>query len=402
MKYFFRKLLLIIHKSFERYYSEKGAIVSNGLAFKTLFAIIPVFALFISITSVFPSFTDYKNIMFGFILKYMLPGSVDKISVVFDNFISNMKIFSIIGIVGTLYISLDLFISLDNVLNKVWSISENRTLVQKVLIYWLLVTMTPIFFSLYFYYSTVIRSMVGFFNQFSFLEELNYTIFSFIVLEAFVFFLYYVIPNTKVDFRKAVVVSIVISLIMIIFRFIFNYYTRIVLTTWILYGSISVVIFFMIWISLNWSILLFGAEVLSVWQNRLYKVNTNLTRYFLFDIAFILLIIYELKEDFQKTGHGITINDIVAKYIINSGDVETILNEIELAGLIVRDPENRSCFYLKRDISSIYLSNLEDIVMKNIMKVRGIPVRKYNNIVNRLRKYYYSRKQDVSIDRIVR
>lgn len=402
MKYFIIKLFMMLRKSYERFSEEKGFIISNGLAFKTLFAIIPIFALIISFTSIFPAFSEYQERLLEFILKYMLPGSVEKITDFFNKIMSGMKVFSIIGIVGTLYITLDLFVSLDNVLNKIWATTENRPIVQKILIYWSLLTAAPIFFALYFYYSTVVRSMVIVVSKYSFFDEIHYTLFSFLILEAFVFFIYYVIPNTRVDFKKALAVSLIVSFILSIFRFIFNYYTRIVITTWILYGSISVVIFFMIWVSLNWAILLLGAEFLSVYQNRLYKVKTNLNKYFLFDMTFILLVIYELKENFTSSGSGISIDDIVAKYSINAFDADDLLREIENCGFILRDPYNQRCYHLKVDTKTIKLSDIEKIIMKNIMSVRGIPAKKYNNIIGRLTSYYYTKNEDISIDEVLR
>ena len=70
----------------------------------------------------------------------------------------------------------------------------------------------------------------------------------------------------------------------------------------ILYGSFAALLFFIIWTSMNWIVLLFSIEFLCVWQNKLYLGNIKFKELFTFDVGFLLLILDEFNIDFKKNG----------------------------------------------------------------------------------------------------
>ncbi|HOV14932.1 MAG TPA: YihY/virulence factor BrkB family protein [Spirochaetota bacterium] len=398
---FLKSIFLIIIRGIKKFGDDQGIIVANGLAFKTIFAIIAVFAVFIGVFSAFPTFDVYKRQFFDYLIKFLVPSSVDEAIIVIDKFLSKTNAIGTVGTIALIYLSIGLFISLDNQVNKIWTSTKRRGLLNKILIYWVFLTVTPIVVVGYFYYSTIIHSLLQPFSKDSKLIELYYTIISFAILEIFVFFIYFVIPNTKVNPFMALIVSLFVTTFWTVFRYMFTFYTKFFFTNWIIYGSIAAVLFFMFWIYVNWIILLFGVEVLYIWQNRLYHGSLRkLPNFYLFDLVIVIMILKELYHDFKKNGKGISATSLSLVTFYDRKNLEELLILLEKEGLIisVNGMENR--YHLKKDLNIIKISDIESVVKnKNFYKI-------FNNSLEFQKLYetlngYYNKKEDVVLHKII-
>ena len=111
-------------------------------------------------------------------------------------------------------------------------------------------------------------------------------------------------------------------------------------------------------------VVLFGVEFLSVWQNKLYIENVSFDKVFLFDIGFLILILNEFYSDFKKHGKGISSSHLAEKLHYNQNDIKKIIYLLEEEGFIIGDNKTMQKYYLKRDISTIKLTDLENIIWK--------------------------------------
>ncbi|OHD18269.1 MAG: hypothetical protein A2086_06830 [Spirochaetes bacterium GWD1_27_9] len=399
---FFRRFFLIIIKSFSKFHEDQGFLVSSALAYKTIFAIIPVFAVFIGIFSAFPSFIQYKERFFDFLLHYMIPTSVNDAIIWINTFLKNTKTIGTIGTIALIYVSLDLFITLDNQVNRIWTSNMSRSILHKILIYWALLSVTPILLVGYFYYSGVLHTILTPFSQLGFLQEYFYIGISFVLLEAFFFFLFYVIPNTKVNIIKAFIISSVVSVIWTLLRYFFTYYTKIFVTNWVIYGSIAAILFFMMWIYLNWIILLLGMEFLYVWQSKYYLgIFNNVKDFYLFDICLIILILKEFHKDFKGKGHGLSASDISANLSYNRKNTEEILLLLEKEELLVTKLKGDKKFYITKDISNMKLSEIEKVINNKFFYKNFSNSSDFQSLYDKISKLYYQKKDEFYLGKIL-
>ncbi|MCG8571448.1 MAG: YihY/virulence factor BrkB family protein [Spirochaetes bacterium] len=395
------KLYSMLYKATTKFYRDRCFIISNGLAFKTIFALFPIAAIFFIIFSFSPSYLEYKEKFIEFLIQYFFPETVTTVVEYFNRVLTqNTGTISLVGTIVLIYLSLNLFITLDSQVNFIWSSRIKRTFIQKVLIYWAILTITPIVLTLYFYYSGIIRSIILPLGQ---LNEVYFTIYAFLLLTVFFFFLYYIIPNVKVHVLKALIVSAVVSVIWNILRIIFTYYTQFAVLNWKIYGTLAVAVFFMIWISINWMILLFGMVFLQVWQEKLYLYDFSFQKFFLFDVGFFILILKELYIDFAQAGKGYTLIELSSKFHFNINDLREIFRILEKEELIVGDTSKDRRFFLRKDIASIYLKDIEAIVWKRLLATEYRATTDLNNICGKLSHLYFqhSSQKDISIDRIL-
>lgn len=378
--------MIIIYKVAIKFYNDRCFIISYGLAFKTIFALIPISVIFIGVYALFPTFDQYRDRIVEVASK-LLPDSVNIVVDWMNHFISNTGKISILGTIALIYLSLDLFITLDSQLNTIWASRIKRSFIQKFLIYWAILTASPILLAGWFYYSGVVRSLINPIIAVESGGEWYFSLIIFLILTFFFFFILYAIPNIKVHIMKAITVSFIISIFWSILRFLFSYYTRFAIVNWKIYGSLAAIIFFMIWISFNWMILLFGVEFLQVWQEKLYIHDVKFKKFFLYDLGFTLLILKELHEDFSGKGEGVRLDLLAEKLKYNLVDLIKIVRLLEEEGIVV-EAKNKY-IYLKRNLSLIKLERIEKLVWKRLIAEDYRYNTELQNICDNLSSHYF-------------
>jgi membrane protein len=396
---FLKNLFLIIRKTFFRFLENQGFVISNGLALKTLFALLPALVIIANLLKTLPQFNYLQDSFTELLKKIILPSSYDIIVSWINVILGQTKPISIISYFVFIYLSIDLLITLDNQVEKIWGLNSRRTFIQKILKYWALLTATPFVLGGYFYYSGLIRTLLKSASASSYMNDFIYSSITFLALTTFFFFAYFIIPNSKVDIFKALIVSSIISLVWIVLREFFIYYTMMALSRLsLLYGSLTIIILFIFWVTLNWNALLFGIEFLCVWQNKLYKFKTvKFQELYLFDVALIIFILGELNRDFIGKGEGITKNKIINDYKLNYIDVQKILNVLEEEGYLINYKNESERFYLKKSIKSIDLADVENTVFNRLIRIDYIAIPKLKKICLKLSKFYYKHPKNNEI-----
>jgi YihY family inner membrane protein len=398
---YFKKFIMITFRAFKKFFDDQGFLISNGLSFKTIFALIPVMAVFFAFFSVFPSFEEYKEKFINIIVKYIVPTSIDVAILWINNILSNTRTIGVFGTIGLIYVSIDLFISLDIQINQMWGSNIKRPFFYKILIYWAFLTITPIVLVAFFYYSGIIPSILDSLSSITNFKEVFYTVISFMFMESFFLILYYFIPNSKVSFMKALVVSTFVSFTWIILRFIFTYYTKIIVHRWYIYGSVAIIFFFLFWIYVNWYLLLLGIEFLYVWQNKLYNKDVKPNNLFLFDVCFVLMVLKEFSSDFHGNGKGLSVNDVAGRVKYNFNGMEELFLILLNEGILVQKDDTPPLYFLRKDISKISLSDIETIVSRKFFYKNFSGSMNFNEVFKIIEPFYFNRSNNVYLDKII-
>ncbi len=402
----FKDTFLILKKTYLMFLENQGFVISSGLALKTIFALLPALIIITSILKTFHSFAGLQDSFMDLLKRFIVPSSYDIVVSWINEILNQSRPLGIISFFVFIYLSIDLLITLDKQVDRIWMLnSSRRSFIQKVLKYWALLSATPILLGSYFYYSGLIRTVLKPLAAIAFMNEFIYSSLTFVVLTAFFFFAYFIIPNSKVNIFKALIVSSVIAMAWIILRFLFIYYTMMAISRLsILYGSVAVLVIFIFWTTLNWNVLLFGIEFLCVWQNRLYKSDeSEFQELFLFDVAFISFILEELNRDFKSSGDGLSILDFTKRYMINYGEVRKIFGILENEGYILCDKKDEEKFYLRKSINKIKLSEIESLVFNKLLLLNARNIPRLRKICMKLNHYYFKHKNEsvVTLSQII-
>jgi len=400
-----RLFFKIFSISIKNFIKNQGFLISNGLTLKTLFAFIPGLLFTIGIINVILPFYKYKENLLLLLKEYLIPISYEAISGWINQLLETNRTISFISAIIFIYLSIDLLITLDKHIQRIWSLNVKKSKLDKILRYWALFSGIPFVLGGYFYYSGLIKSLLDYspIGTYTFLNEILHIIISVSFMSLFIFLVNFIIPDTKVDLAKTVVISLATTFIWFFLRVILTYLIPIIIGKWSrIYGYFAVVIFFIFWTSANWSFLLLGTEFLSIWQNKLYIKKINYNNIYLFDFAFILLLLKSFYYDFLNKGKGLSIYEISHKFGCNINDVQDIINNLETENIIVSNNKRDLRFFLKKSVDLIKLSDVEKIIFNRLKINNYNTLKDISDIGDKIMKNFFkvNKLKEINIKKI--
>ncbi|MFC3908101.1 YihY family inner membrane protein [Legionella dresdenensis] len=320
---------------------------ASALAFTSLLAIVPLMTVGLSLMSSFPAFQNLSTPIQNFIFENFVPATGKVVQNYLQQFVSQVSHLSVWGIIFLFVTALLLMFTIERSMNKIWRIHNPREGVAAFLLYWAILSLSPIFLGLSLAASSYIISMPLFQNNHTPPILFN-TLPVLLSLIGFTF-LYVIVPNRSVRFWHGLVGGIFATTLIESVKQGFIFYLSRYDTYQLLYGAFATVPIFFVWIYWVWLIALLGAEIsyaLSVHHERREGPPID-------GFSHALLWLYELWQQ-QKDGLGLSqeqlIDRIPRPFLI---DPEHMLYELIRLNLIHCD-DNRH-YLLSRDLHEINL-----------------------------------------------
>ncbi len=249
-------------KALGAFWHDRCLDVAAILAFMTLFSIVPLLAISISVLS----HLNIKQMEFaGLLLKYFFPlqnyqGMITKN---IADFTKNAVSLGIFGTFILILLSFELMYTIEDSLDTIWKVHRSRSMGKRLVIYWANLTVSPILLSLSILLSSKIRQR-GFFEtifNLGFVQNLQHLFLPFILIFFVFFILYKLIPNARVGNRPAIIGSFVGAILFQISKGIFSYYVYHYSMFFKVYGILGTGFVFLVWVYISWCIMLGGAEI---------------------------------------------------------------------------------------------------------------------------------------------
>ena len=231
---------------------------ASSLSFYTLFTLVPVMLIVLSISTSLTSFDAFYGNIKEFILENILPVSSEAFSAFIDGFMQNSTQLSIMGIISIIVASMLFFQNFEHIVNKIFK-TEPRGFWESLTIYWTLVTLTPIALVFSFYLSNQLQTYLGANDLTQALVILE--LFPYLVIWSLFFLIYKISANTEVSNHSAGLSSFTVSLAWYLAKIGFIAYISHNQTYATIYGSFSTLIFFFLWVYLSWIIFIYGLKL---------------------------------------------------------------------------------------------------------------------------------------------
>ncbi len=237
-----------------------------SLSFYNIFSIIPAFLMFFSLFSLFPSFQDQIQNLKQSILANILPDNAYEVAKILDSFLSNGKEMGFIGFLISLISSFIFFRSFDDIAARIFE-AKKRSYFDSFIIYWLLITLIPMFLATSIYFNAVIINIYSDFVIAKFYACMP-------MFAAWLIFamLFRVAANKPLRFFVLALASLLGSLIWYGLKIIFFYYMSYNKFYSNIYGSVSIVMFAFLWIYVSWLVVLFSMQFCK-WLDTKYPYN---------------------------------------------------------------------------------------------------------------------------------
>jgi membrane protein len=263
------KYLQIMALVVKNFWDDKCLLRASALSFTTILSIVPFFALTFAVLKGF----DVQNKVEPYILEQVTAGSeelVDKIISYINN--TNMTSMGTIGLATLVMTAITLLGNIEEAFNVIWGVRGTRSLHRKFSDYLSVLLSGPLLMLAAISVSTTLQSqaVVRWLIQTSYLGDV--LLFFFRLIPYFsvwlaLFFLYMLLPNTKVRARSALVGGILAGTVWQVAQWGYLYFQVGVGKYNAIYGTMALLPIFMVWIYTSWLIVLFGVEVVVAHQN---------------------------------------------------------------------------------------------------------------------------------------
>lgn len=234
-----------------------------SLSFYTVFSIIPLFWVLFYVLSQFDAFAVYYTSIRQFVLLNLVPANTETVTSYLDAFLENSKKMGVMGLVYILFSSVMFYNNYQYVVDKIF-IKANYSLLHAVRTYFVLAILMPATLAASFYLTDAIQSAVGKYGDGLHLLSLL----SFCMTWVLFFVLFKVSPNMRIHFKIVLLVSFLVAGVWQIAKTLFVHYVMSNEIYESLYGSFSVMLFFLIWIYFSWYLVLHGLRLCYLLQYR--------------------------------------------------------------------------------------------------------------------------------------
>jgi membrane protein len=228
---------------------------------------VPLLALALGILTGFPGFEDVHARIQSFVLRNLVPQAGQAVTSALTSFVENAARATGVGIIGLAFTSIMLFSTINSTFNQIWRVERERPILWRVVVYWAIISLGPMLFGAALSLSGTIFGEIsgdrGMRQLISRLLPLAIEIVAFSLL-------YAITPNRPVRWRHAWLAGVVAAFLFELLKAGYGGYLREFPTYQSIYGALSSIPIFLLWMYLCWAVTLFGAEVAAAmpeWQS---------------------------------------------------------------------------------------------------------------------------------------
>ena len=252
---------------------DHGFYLSSGIAFSLLISLIPLSLLLLALMGTYlysdREVLDHLRYFMGQVVPSLDPTLEENILEI----IRSRKIVGILGIGGLIWTATWVFSSLRTALNIVFQVKKGRGIFKGKAVDLLMIFLTGLFHLASIGLSSAViyidRTSSGFFLESGlitrfFMRYLMPYVFSFCMF----FLVYQVIPNKKIHFRTACWAALFTGLLWEAAKLFFGWYVLNLGRFSLVYGYLSTLAIFVLWVYYSTAILILGGEVAFLLEER--------------------------------------------------------------------------------------------------------------------------------------
>lgn len=367
---------------------------AGALTYTTLFAVVPMMTVAYAMLSIMPAYDGVAERVQSFIFENFVPTSSEMVQEYLSDFSQRARGLSIIGF-GFLFVTTFLLlVTIEGTFNAIWEVAEPRTGLQRLLVYWGVMSLGPpmilsgILISVYVTSLPLLTDLdvfgigtlvLGYLP--GILTCLGFTV------------MYFAMPNTRVKLRHAFLGGILAMLAMEAAKKIFN---LVVANTSMasIYGAFAAVPFFLTWMYMVWVLILSGAIVVRTLGLK-PEIQLGITEPVLVKCARILELLYAAHLE----GRGVSDDEIEAAVTLHTGEREQLLRALlDLKVLRYAD----ETWILGRSLKSLTLWDLYQRLPEGLDMAHLDRVRDMDHVVEPLKSLvqFGSNQMAVSLDSV--
>lgn len=339
---FYKDVLLF---AISRLMNEGLTSKAASLSYTSITSAVPLLTVVLSIFTAFPKFNEFRVYLDDFFTRSLFPESIaGQILDYLNIFAEAASGLTVIGTVFLLVTSIMLMMTIEDALNQIFQVRKARPLMQRILIYWAILSIGPFALGMSLWASaTLMQQQI--ISGFSFLRS----ILAFIVPMSFtgilISLLYLVVPNRRIRFRDALVGGFCIALIFEITRMGFTIYLSYFPSYQLIYGAFAIFPLFLIWIYISWLVVLLGAYIVALMPQirRGVIIQDDLSGARLLLAIQVLRILYQKRKSNEG---GLTEEELYNLTPSSYNNLSYVLESLSQLGYVLRGTETKEAVWV--------------------------------------------------------
>jgi membrane protein len=355
-----------------------------ALSYHTIFGIVPLAIITLLIFQSFPTYSSVGEKVRGLIYEQLHLSTIEitpdedisekkvKLTQYLDELVGkfftgvNKGSITLLSVAIVLWAALALLSTIEKTFNNIWHVARGRNFLQRTINYWALLTLGPLLLGLGIYANTQYATLAQL--QKTILSHIAPTLLSYIVAVAAFFFLYFILPNTKVKTKAAIWGAAIAALVWIAAKSIFGYCVTELKLYNTVYGAMALVPMTVFWIYITWLTVLFGLQLTFTTQHLKsldaaeIAASRKTDEYFIANDLTAINIVREIAAAFETNKAPVSPEVICSKLDIPPEFGEKILNHLVDKELIARTSDPKVGFLPAKDPANIRLSDISEAI----------------------------------------
>jgi membrane protein len=325
-----------------------------SLSYTSLLSLVPLLAVVFGIASAFPVFEQWTDNFKDIIYNNMVPDSSLQLEQTLEGFIGSADRLTITGTFALVITALLLMMRIERAFNLVWRVPASRSMVNKVTMYWAVLTLGPLALGA----ATALSAqpLIDFISGDVFDASVLRTLGVFGLTWLAFGLMFWLVPNCRVPVSFAMLGSFLTTLLFTLAK---NGFVAFVSNAnySVIYGALASVPIFLLWLFVVWSTILLGASLaasLTTYNER--GSDWSWPRAWEFLLVFRLLgHLYQC----QAEGRSISTPELLElEPGVSPTRLAQLLEGLAKAQLVTREQDGDEGWLLKRDLNRYTLRDL--------------------------------------------
>ena len=245
---------IFLRDFFKDLFDERLGFYAASMSWSTLFFIIPMLVIFLSLLTYLPLFDNVYTQIHDLMAKNLLPTNSNMIMGHIDTFVDNAGKMGLMGVGYVLFAAVMFFRDYDHVVNDIFEVPR-RKLTRALRTYAVLILLVPVLITGSFWVGSFLESVpVASVLHLTFLLP-------FLIIWGLFYITYQLSPKDQIKPSAALISSFISSLIWYLAKSAFLFYALHNHTYTSIYGGLSTLLFFFLWIYISWAIFLHGLRL---------------------------------------------------------------------------------------------------------------------------------------------
>lgn len=344
-----------------------------SLVYTTLLSLVPLLALSFSVFKAFGIHNQLEPLLMNFLAPLGEKG--DQLAGQIVQFVENMNV-GVLGFLGLLllvYTVVSLIQKVESAFNFIWRVSSLRSISQRLSGYLSVVMVGPMLvvtamgITASVANTALVKELITIEPFGMLFVTLSKLVPYLLVIAAFTV-TYVIIPNTAVRFRSALVGGIVAGILWESVGWGFASFIAGSGKYTAVYSGFAILIFFLVWLYLNWMVLLLGASIAFYHQNPAYQTarGERVTLSTFAREALALEIIRLVSAAYHEGRQDVTVDSLAENLHLPREPVARVVATLCEAGLLLHANDDNGFLIPGRDVETITIKSIFEAIAGHI------------------------------------